>query len=304
MRGVVISGIRYTLPEGSNSGLVAVTPIPEGQVTTISQELYNAELEDNLGTRNRNGLFNVPTDKTKVWLPYFAIKTVIADPQLAKVIKTAFGYFIAPTTVLPEAINLVKDGDIFRCAGEGIKPIEDYQYYIVKEGMPIAIPNFKTVEVLLYERGKSALSIKVLEESECIAASAIAMGSSIDSMSDKSAEWLPQFEDFTSFEKFQKLAQGSAEALALANQAAGAVQSQIDAANANSAATQAAALASSQQAAAALSQAQAAQQQAAAQIAQSNAAIAEANAAQAAAETLQADLALQLASLPVDQTQP
>lgn len=294
--GIYIANIYYTFSENGKSGLTATTAVPDGQVMIVSQQLENEELAEKLGTRNRNSIFNIPTDKDSVWLPYYAIKTVLTDQDLYKSLSNQFRTFIEPQVVLPEAVFTVGDGDFFRCAGEAgsPKPIEQYQYYLLQAGYPTAIPNYKTLEVLLYERNKSALDIKVIEESECN--NLMALGES--TVADKSAVWIEQYKDFTSFERFQQLAAVSTAALAVAGAATAAVQQQINVTVAQSNATQAAATAANLQAAASLAAAQAAQSQSQAAIAaaQAQQAVAEQAAQEAAA--LQAQLNLQIASLP------
>lgn len=298
MNGLYINNFFYTAPDLSRVRASAYTYIPVEEIRTVSELERNEELQSKLSTRNGAGLFNIDVDRDQVWLPYYGVKLVVTDTELKQVANTNFEFFTPPQEVPIPAVILVKEGDIYRCAGEegSPKPIDQYQYYMYTNEGVVAIPNYKTLEVLLYERQKSLIDVKVLEKSECMQLYRVdANGNLTDEMKmpepleDRSSAWKPEYQDFTSFEAYRNLLSAAESAGAAADAAAGAVQGQIDAANRNSDATKAQAEASAAQAEAAKAQAEAAAAAAAAQSQQAQAAAQQAAAQQAAAAAQEAE---------------
>jgi hypothetical protein len=155
---------------------------------------------------------------------------------------------------------------LFRCVSEGStpQPKEDYSYFIIEDGKKRLIPNYLTLEVLLFERNSSLLSVRVIQEGEC---SDIIEG---DPFPDKSKSWTDDMEDQTNFEALKGLESNVKTGAAIAEGAKKEAGAQIAAVKAQAEASKA--------------EAEAAKAEAEAAKAASEAAIAEANAAQAAAE--------------------
>lgn len=120
-----------------------------------------------LSTRNSRESYLVSTDKPVVYINFIPNKTFVTDSNINYVVDTAFNYFVPPNPAanLPAPFTLV-DGTIFRVAGDGVKDLEEYTYMMISDGIVTAVPNFKTVQVLLAERGKLVEDIRVVEPAQ------------------------------------------------------------------------------------------------------------------------------------------
>lgn len=255
-----------------NLSTLVETLIPNEQ-----QTLYVQSQDEIISTtypmseRNHRNSYIIPVEKNSVYLNFIAEKIIISDIPLMTIIDSMFSYFVDSEVPQPDTFTL-EDGIIFRCAGEGIKDIKSYTYYIMEGGKKKQIPNWKSLEVLLAERNSSYAYVRVLESSDC---NALDMGSNIP---DKTNEWTPAVEDQANIEKYNQLGASAKDAAALMESAKADASAQVAAVQAQADADKAAA--------------QAAQAQAAAAQAASQAAIAEANAAAAAAAAAQAEAEL------------
>lgn len=251
------------------SKLIQIPNESESHLVQTQSEINSTTFP--LSERNYRNSYIIPIEKDSVYLNFVAEKIIVKDYELRSVIDAAFSYFVELEQPEPDPF-LLEDGIIFRCAGEGIKSIRDYTYYIMENGKKKLIPNFKTLEVLLAERGSSYSYIRVLESNQC---NELEFGTSL---LNRETEWTPELEDMTNMEKFNQLTANAQEAQALMESAAAAAAQQVQAVQAAADADKAAA--------------QAAQAQAQAAQAASQAAIAQAAAAQAAAEAAKAEAEL------------
>jgi hypothetical protein len=258
-----INGIKYTTRVESSATLIEIpkegqTPLPESQ-ELINQRSYQ------MSERNGVNAYIIPTDKERVYLNFIAQKVSVSDQQLNEIIQPEFEYFLdaeEPTI----GLFTLADGIIFRCVSADSVPMskEDYTYFIMMNGMVKTIPNYKTLEVMLAERGQNLLSVRVLEQQQCDE-----LPKDTTPISDKTSAWNEDYADMTTIERLRELENNAKEASEIAEAAKESAEEQIEAVKAQAAASAAAQAAAEAQAAAAQ--------------AASEAAIAEANAASAEA---------------------
>lgn len=267
-----INNVQYTTRLTSNAKLVEVVMPKEGQTFeyVVQEELDKRTY--NLTTRNPAGAAVLPTEAKSVYLNYIPQKVYVSDSDLREKVGTEFSFFIQPVVIPPDPFTL-PDGHIFRCVSPDSVPVskENYTYYIMERGVKKRIPNYKTLEVMLAERGLTLLGVRVIPESDCSAIQEDAV-----SIPDKQSSWNSDFEDQTNFEKLKALdasvksgQQVAAAATAEADKQIAAVKAaeekakaEADAAKAQSQADKAAADAAKAQAAAAQAAAEAAKAEA------------------------------------------
>lgn len=257
---LTISNILYKDFQSSNSSLVK-TPIdaqnpvynPQGQLDAMSYQL---------STRNGSGAYLVQVEKPKVYLNFIPKKVHVSDSTIKDYLSTEWNYFV-PSVIIPPDPFALPEGQLFRCVSPDStpQPKEDYSYFIIEDGKKRLLPNYLTLEVLLFERNSSLLSVRVIQENQC---SDIIEG---DPFPDKSASWTDDMEDQTNFEALKGLEASVKSGAAIAEGAKKEAGVQIDAVKAQAAASKA--------------EAEAAKAEAEAAKAASEAAIAEANAKQA-----------------------
>jgi len=278
-----INDIKYDQKTLTNPTLV-VNSIPNE--TEILQSYTQTEINSQtypLSTRNVSGVYIVPVTKDIVWLNYLAQKTVIKDSELFNVIDNQFKYFIKAPVIEVTKFTL-NDGTFFRCASDTLKSVENYTYYLMKDGKASIIPNFKTLEVMLVERGQSMLSVKVLEQNQCKDIDKTGMDET-----DKQTQWTSDLSDLTNVAKFKALGDSVKSSAAVVEGAKAEAQKQIDAVKEQAVASQKEADASKAQATAAKAASDAAIAQAKAAEAAANAAAKEAEAAKAQADQAKAE---------------
>lgn len=120
-----------------------------------------------LSTRNSVGNYIVPIESETVLIGFIPSKLVVPDSSLIYYLDNSFQYFPDPvfSDDLPEPISFA-EGTIFRVTGEGIRSKEDYTYYSIENGIVSKVPNYKTVEVLLFERGRGLDDIQIIEPTD------------------------------------------------------------------------------------------------------------------------------------------
>lgn len=266
----------------STSTLVQASTPNEMQSQTIQTQQEIDQSTYPTSERNFRKSYIIPTEKDSVYLNFVAEKQFISDNSLHTVVDASFSYFIeqAPLTIIPLTYP---DGTIFRCASQGVRKIEDYTYYIMQNSIGQPIPNWKSVEVLMAERGITSSAIRVLESSEC---RQMVIGPSAD---DLSSSWDSSMQDLTNAQQLAKLTENAQTAQQIVAGAQAEATKQVNAVQAQADADKAAAAASAQQAAAAQAASAAAIVQASAQQAQAAAAQAAAEAAKAEAEAAKAE---------------
>ena len=117
--------------------------------------------------RNNKQLYILEEERDQILINLIPQKKFINDSSIKFFNNFDFEFF-EPVTVASELTNPegLPDGTIFRVIGEGVKAKEQYTYYIVEGGKVRQIPNYKSVEVLLFERGRVAEDIRVIELSQ------------------------------------------------------------------------------------------------------------------------------------------
>lgn len=122
---------------------------------------------NNLSTRNSMGNYIIPMESDSILINFIPSKLVVSDNSLISLIDNKFDYFPDPifSDSIPEPISFA-EGTIFRVTGEGPRSKEEYTYYSIENGIVSLIPNYKTVEVLLFERGRSLDEIQIIEPTE------------------------------------------------------------------------------------------------------------------------------------------
>ena len=130
------------------------------------EEIDTSKIEyANISKRNFRKVYVVPFKEDIVSLPVILEKTLVVDGDVLKTADHIFEFFEPEKILTTEAFSM-SEGEIFRPTGQGIQTKENYIYYIIKDGIVKEIPNYKTLEVLLSERGKSLDSIVVIEASQ------------------------------------------------------------------------------------------------------------------------------------------
>lgn len=256
---ITISNIIYKDFQSSNSSLVK-TPIdaqnpvyiPQGQLDAMSYQL---------SVRNGSGAYLVKTEASKTYLNFIPKKVHVSDTTIKDYLSTQFEYFVEAVIIPPDPFSL-PEGQLFRCVSSDSTPMskEEYSYFIIEDGVKRLIPNYLTLEVILFEKNSSLLSVRIIQEQEC---SDIIEGQPYP---DKSQSWTDDMEDQTNFEALKGLeasvksgAELAEGAKAAASEQIAVVQAQAEASAAQAAASQAAAEASALAAEAAIAEAQAAQ---------------------------------------------
>lgn len=280
--------IEYDTPVNLGGLQLAQFSVPSETETytnkTTPEVLAEMPLVNRLSKRNYKQSYLIPVHLQSVLLNLIPEKIIITDSTIREIIDTTFTYFVDEDVASGQTLPYtLVDGIFFRKAGDGVKELKDYTYYLMNDGVAQQIPNYQTLEVMLTERGLTYQSVRVLEESQF---ADIVDGASLP---DNSSSWSPALSENIDFTKFEDL-KGSAQAAgAIAAAAAAeadknikAVKAEADAAKAEAEAAQAQAQASAAQAAAAQAASQAA-------IAQADATKAEAEAAKAEAEQLKAE---------------
>lgn len=263
---ISLSNIIYSDLASSNATLVKyVIPVAGQTFEYKPQSQIDAESYP-LSERNGSQAYIVPVEKEKLYLNFVPNKTVVSDQNIKDYLETDFTFFV-PFEVVPPDLFSLPDGTIFRCVSKDSTPQskENYVYWIIEEGKKKLIPNYKTLEVMLFERNQNLLSVRIVQENQCEEIEEF-----MEAIPDKGSSWNEDMKDQTNFELLKGLEGSVKSGAALAEGAKAAATQQIDAVKAQAAADKAAA--------------EAAQAQAAAAQAASEAAIAEANAAKAAAE--------------------
>ncbi len=300
----IINDIIYAPRVESNAALIVIpdegdTPQPE------SQEMINARSYE-LSTRNGANAYIVSTAKDIVYLNFIGQKIQVDDTAIAEVLESEFTYFIEE--IIPdEDPFVISDGIFFRCVTSDSVPLakEQYTYYIMMDGTAKEIPDYKTLEVMLAERGQNLLSVSVYEEDQCadlLSAGSGGGGSGGSSpIASKASVWTEDYADSTNLELLAELNESAKAAEELMNSAKEEADKQIATVKAQAEQAQAEAEAANQAAVAAQAQAAAAQTASQAAIAEANAAAAQAAAAEAAAAAAQAAAELAQAELEAEQ---
>ncbi len=272
---VTIGNISYVPRGTSTSKLIEVSKQLEGQ-TVLNETQADIDARNyTLSTRNGANAYIIQTEKEKVYLNFIAQKTRVKDSVYKSMLLPEFEYFV-DEIILPDEPFILSDGIFFRCASPLPKAKEAYTYYLMVGGKGRRIPNYKTLEVMLAERGQTTISIRVLEEKQC--GEIIKENGVFD---DNTGAWTEDMADVTSLEALKKMEDNAKSAGAIAEGAKAEAVKQIDVVKKQAEAAKAEAEAEKAKADAAKAEAAAAQAASAAAIAQAEAAKAEAEAAKA-----------------------
>lgn len=219
---VSIYGVDYVDRKNSNAQLIQnVRPIV-GQTVLNETDAHIDDRQYTLSNRNGAGAYIIPTEKSVLYLNFIAQKTKIQDRTYQNMISPEFEYFVEEI-VYPDEPFTLADGEFYRCATDQPRAKEDHVYYLMVDGAGKVIPNYKTLEVMLAERGKNLQSVRILEKSQC---NDIPV-SNINS-SDASAQWKPEFEDVTNLDALKKMENSAKDAGAIADGAKKELATQID----------------------------------------------------------------------------
>lgn len=260
---VQLSNIRYEGLLESNAKLVQYTIPKEGQTFLYIPQQGIDSMYYALSSRNGSGAYILPTQIDKVYINFVPTKRVASN--LKDYVDTEFTFFTPPPVIEPLLFTL-PDGMIFRCVSPDSLPLgkESYTYYIMEEGKKKVIPNYQTLEVMLFERNQTLLSVRIVTEKQC---SEIPPHES--AINDKSSNWNADMKDQTNFEALKAMegsvqsgAQLAAGASAQAAQQIAAVKAAEEKAKAEAEAAKAEAEAAGLAAQAAIAQAEAAKAQA------------------------------------------
>lgn len=183
-------------------------------LNTFEQNKAEIPLVSELSLRNYKNTYIVPMELPRVLLNLIPEKIFITDTNIIMNIDTTFNYFSDDESESgePEPYELI-DGIIFRWVENGPKPIQEYTYYIMDDGIVKQIPNFKTLEVMLFQRNENYLSVRVLEKSQF---NDIIENSPSESMDDMSTQWKAEMEDQVNMGKYLELLKTAKDAGAVA----------------------------------------------------------------------------------------
>jgi hypothetical protein len=120
-----------------------------------------------LSKRNSMGNYIIPSENESIFINLIPSKLIVSDSSISYLSDNSFQYFTPPvfSDIIPEPTSFA-EGTIFRVTGEGIRPKDKYTYYSIENGIVSLIPNYKTVEVLLFERGRGYDEIQIIEPTE------------------------------------------------------------------------------------------------------------------------------------------
>lgn len=272
------------------TNLTYETPI-EGQTLGVLSQAEIDALGYPLSVRNHRNICEIPIEKSQVYLNFVAKKTFLFDTDLNLVNDYTFTYFVDDPIFTPDPFSL-PNGIIYRCLNGVLTNLRNYTHYIMEAGVARQIPNYKTLEVMLEERGLSYSAVRAVDEIEC---AQIQKG---PPMPDRSGQWSENLAESSGYNTITNVAANLAQVQSLINNISGNVAQQQQNLN-NQLSAQQSAMAAQQ--AAAQAQAQAAK--AAADKAKADAAAAAAGAAQTTAVAAAAQMALIAAQQAVAQTQ-
>lgn len=265
------------------------SPVPgEVQSTMTAEEIQQTiPYTSDLSSRNYKNTYIIPTENPRVLLNLIPQKTIITDTDIGNFVDVNFNFFVDDIAEYadPAPFSMI-DGMLFRYADGHPKPINEYQYYIMQDGIVKEIPNFKTLEVMLFERNENYNSVRIIERSqfnELVASTKLEPGSNL------AAQWSPTMEDQVNFGKYLDLMKGAKEAGAIAASAVAEVDKNIAAIKAEKEAEKAKADQAKAEADAAKATAKAAEAAANQKAAEANAAKAQADQAKAEAEREKAE---------------
>lgn len=165
--------LTYDDPYGLDSGLLKTveetlpTPLETYMPKTTEQLKSEHPYLSKTSTRNDKNVYIIEVEKDQTLLNIIPQKRFIDDSNIKYIFNNTFEFFeeVTRANELPDPFVLA-DGSIFRVTGEGVLDREQYTYYTIKGGKVEQIPNYKTVEVLLAERGKIVDEIRVIELGE------------------------------------------------------------------------------------------------------------------------------------------
>lgn len=218
---IQISDIQYQDLVSSNARLIQYTIPSEGQTYLYIPQQGIDSLFYTLSSRNGSGAYILPMQLDSVFLNFVPRKTVVSN--LTDYVDTEFTFFAPEPDIVPTLFTL-PDGMIFRCVSPDSLPLskENYVYYIMEEGKKKVIPNYQTLEVMLFERSQNLLSVRVITEKQC---SEIPPHES--AINDKSGSWNSDMKDQTNFEALKALEGSVKSGAALAEGAAAQASQQI-----------------------------------------------------------------------------
>lgn len=246
-----------------------------------------------LSTRNYKNTYIIPIENKRVLLNLIPQKLFVTDSDIVNFIDNDFVYFVEDYSdgVGPEPFDMI-DGIIFRYVGDGPLPIDQYTYYIMEDGETKQIPNFKTLEVMLFQRGENYNSVRIIEKSQI---NDILNNSKVSVGPDQTAAWTKDMEDQVNFGKYLDLLKDAKSAGEIAGAATAEADKNIKAMKAEKDAEKA-------KAEQAKAEADAAKAAAEAAIAEAKQKQAEADAAKAEAEQKQAEADAEKAQWEAQQT--
>ncbi len=149
--------INQTLPDSSQ------TEVYKTNAQIKSENVYAR----NISSRNASGVYIIPIENESVLINFVPTKRIMSDTSFNLLNNTEFNFFVETPFAddVAEPISF-EEGTIFRVVGEGFLRKEEYTYYAIDNGIVKKIPNYKTVEVMLYERNKTIDDVRIIELSQ------------------------------------------------------------------------------------------------------------------------------------------
>ncbi len=262
-------------------------------IKTFEETKLSIPLVSELSTRNHKNTYIIPTEKKRVLLNLIPQKVFVTDQDINNYIDVKFHHFefdINNNEAEAEPFSMI-DGLIFRYVENGPKPIDQYTYYVMEDGVLTQIPNFKSLEVMLFQRNENYNSVRIIEKSQF---EDILSSSESKPGSDMSAQWTAEMEDQVNIGKYLDLLKGAQSAGAIAASATAEADKNIKAVKAEKDAEKAKAEQAKAEADAAKAKADAAIEEAKAAQAKANAAEAEAKQKQSEADAKKAEYEAQI----------
>ena len=206
----LINGSVHYISMFSNEGMGA--KLAQQEIPKVNETFDNKTEEEiqasipltaDLSVRNYKNTYIIPVEKQRVLVNFIPQKMFVVDTDINSFINTEFNYFIDDYSegAPPEPFDLI-DGIIFRYVENGPKAIDQYTYYIMEGGEVKQIPNFKTLEVMLFQRNENYNSVRILEKSQL---EDIINNNPVTDIDDMSAVWKAEMEDQVNFGKYLDL---------------------------------------------------------------------------------------------------
>ena len=169
----IFAPIKYAVPGSPEAGQMRFIlngfPSDSESITkeTKAEMIAKHPIASKISQRNFSQTAIIPIKESKSFINLLPLKVFLNDANFIYKVNRNFEYFSPRESISVLGDPFVfDDGTIFRVVGQGVQKPENYTYHTIINGITTQIPNFKTVQVLLAEKGQIYESIRVIEPSQ------------------------------------------------------------------------------------------------------------------------------------------